>query len=238
MNILSIGNSFATDAQRYLHRIARADGVEIRTVNLYIGGCPLSLHYRNMLSEEEAYSLEVNGEKTGFMVSLKKALLSQEWDYITFQQASHFSFDYETYNPYLTELVSYVRKCCPKAKIIVHETWAYEEDSERLMNVGYEHANNMYQDLHNAYKLAAKQIQADGIIPSGTLMQKLIMAGIPKVHRDTFHASYGLGRYAIGLLWYKVLVGNDVSENTFDDFDEVVSEHEIKIAKQCVQELK
>ena len=69
-------------------------------------------------------------------------------------------------------------------------------------------------------------------------MQKLIMAGIPKVHRDTFHASYGLGRYAIGLLWYKVLVGNDVSENTFDDFDEVVSEHEIKIAKQCVQELK
>ncbi len=28
MDILSIGNSFSTDAQRYLHGIAKADGVE------------------------------------------------------------------------------------------------------------------------------------------------------------------------------------------------------------------
>ena len=47
MNILSIGNSFSQDAQRYLHRIAKADGCTLNTFNLYIGGCPLSLHYRN-----------------------------------------------------------------------------------------------------------------------------------------------------------------------------------------------
>ena len=29
MNVLSIGNSFSQDAQRYLHRIAKADGVTI-----------------------------------------------------------------------------------------------------------------------------------------------------------------------------------------------------------------
>ena len=61
MNVLSIGNSFSQDAQRYLHRIAKADGCNLNTFNLYIGGCPLSLHYRNMISEERRakYIVEV-----------------------------------------------------------------------------------------------------------------------------------------------------------------------------------
>lgn len=237
MNVLSIGNSFSQDAQRYLHGIAKADGVNMRTVNLYIGGCPLSLHYRHMLSGEEAYALQVNGEETGFQMSLKKALFSQEWDYITLQQASYFSFDYETYQPYLTELVAYVRKCCPKAKLLIHETWAYEDGSDRLKNVGYERALDMYQDLHGAYKRAAEDMQADGVISSGSLLHALISAGIPKVHRDTFHASLGLGRYAIGLLWYQTLTGNDVSRNPFCEFDEVVSKKEMVLAKKCVSSL-
>ena len=57
MNVLSIGNSFSQDAHRYLHAIAKADGVELHTFNLYIGGCSLSRHYRNMLSRERAYTL-------------------------------------------------------------------------------------------------------------------------------------------------------------------------------------
>ena len=64
MNVLSIGNSFSQDAQRYLHQIAEVDGGNIQCVNLYIGGCPLSKHYQNMLSEERAYLLETNGDST------------------------------------------------------------------------------------------------------------------------------------------------------------------------------
>lgn len=59
MNILSIGNSFSKDAHRYLHQIARADGMDIQACNLYIGGCSLGTHYRNMLSEERAHMLEI-----------------------------------------------------------------------------------------------------------------------------------------------------------------------------------
>ena len=66
MQILSIGNSFSSDATRYLHRIAKAAGDDITTVNLYIGGCPLSRHYRNMLSKEKEAVFEYfnysNGE--------------------------------------------------------------------------------------------------------------------------------------------------------------------------------
>ena len=44
MNILSIGNSFSQDAQRYLHQIATAGGEELNVFNLYIGGSTLSMH--------------------------------------------------------------------------------------------------------------------------------------------------------------------------------------------------
>lgn len=85
MNILAIGNSFSEDAARYLYGIARADGTNLQVANLYIGGCSLERHYRNMLSGERAYALQTNGHKTGFFVSLCEALRSRRWDVITLQ---------------------------------------------------------------------------------------------------------------------------------------------------------
>lgn len=237
MNILSIGNSFSQDAQRYLHSIAKADGFELSTFNLYIGGCPISRHYRNMISDEMAYILEMNGESTGFKVSLKDALLNRDWDVITIQQVSSKAPYYETYQPYLDKLVEFVRLCVPKAKIAVHQTWAYEQGSNRLqIELGYNDQADMFNDIEESYKKATESIGADFVIPSGKVFQKLIASGVEKVHRDTFHASLGIGRYAIGLLWYSILSGNDVKENTFCDFDEEISEKEILIIKECVAE--
>ncbi len=237
MNILSIGNSFSQDAQRYLHKIACSDKYELNTYNLYIGGCPLSLHFRNMLINDSVYDLEMNGQGTGFKVSLKQALLNRDWDVITFQQASTKSIDYSTYQPYLNKLVEYVREYVPKAKIVIHQTWAYEQGSDRLSSLGYNNQSDMFDDLHNAYSSAVKDIDADMVITSGFLLQKLIQSGIEKVHRDTFHASFGVGRYAIGLLWYAVLSGNDINNNSFCDFDEQVTDEEVAIVKKCINEV-
>ena len=125
-----------------------------------------------------------------------------------------------------------------KAKIAIHQTWAYEQDSHRLnVEMGYSNHSNMFKDIEVSYKKAAEAINADLVIPSGKIFQRLIDSGIKKVHRDTFHASLGLGRYALGLLWYKMLTGNDVINNTFSDFDEEVPQTEIKIAKKCVEEI-
>ena len=66
MNVLSIGNSFSQDAQRYLHGIARAAGEKIANVNLYIGGCSLERHHQNMCENMRAYTLECGGIDTGF----------------------------------------------------------------------------------------------------------------------------------------------------------------------------
>lgn len=238
MNILSIGNSFSQDAQRYLHRIAKADGYSLDTFNINIGGCPLSRHYRNMISEEKAYTLEMNGDITGFMVSLKDALLNRDWDVVTIQQKSSDAPFYETYQPYLNEIVNYIKKCVPKAKIAIQQTWAYEQDSQMLNErLGYSDHTKMFEDIKASYQKGFEEVNADMIIPSGELLQKLIASGIEKVHRDTFHLSHGIGRYAVGLLWYSILTGNNIESNAFCDFDEEISETNIAIAKKCVAEI-
>ena len=61
MQLLAIGNSFSSDATRYLHGIARAGGVPLQVTNLYIGGCSLERHFRNMHSDARAYDLQCNG---------------------------------------------------------------------------------------------------------------------------------------------------------------------------------
>ncbi|MBE7016495.1 MAG: DUF4886 domain-containing protein [Ruminococcaceae bacterium] len=236
MNILSIGNSFSEDAQRYIHDIARNAGVTLNTYNLYIGGCPLEWHFRYMLSEEKKYTLCVNGHNTYFFTSIKEALLSCAWDVVTFQQVSHFSVDYETYQPYLNELVCYVKKHCPKAKVAIHQTWAYEEGSDRLIKeLKYQTRKDMFEDIKKAYIDAARDINADIIIPSGELMEALSESGI-KVHRDTFHASLGVARYAIGLLWYAVLTGKSIKGDSFNLLDEKVTDEERKIVLKCVED--
>ncbi len=182
--------------------------------------------------------LEMNGESTGFKVSLKEALLNRDWDVVTIQQVSNKSPYYETYQPYLNRIVEYVRLCVPKAKIAIHQTWAYEKDSHRLnIELGYDNHVDMFKDIEVSYEKAAEEIDADLVIPSGRVFQRLIESGIEKVHRDTLHASLGLGRYALGLLWYSILSGNDVKNNTFCDFDEEISKADIGIAKECVAEI-
>ena len=103
--------------------------------------------------------------------------------------------------------------------------------------MGYETAKAMFADIEKAYQLCSDTIGADGIIPCGKLMMTLLDKGIEKVHRDTFHASLGLGRFAQGLLWYKVLTGNSVADITYNDFDEEIPAEQIAIAKEVVDSL-
>ena len=237
MNVLSIGNSFSQDAQKYLHGIARADGVTLDCFNLYIGGCTLERHFRNMMSDKREYCLEMNGQSTGFYVSIKEALLTRSWDVVTVQQASHQSTRFDNYTPYIEKLAAYIRELCPKAKIAVHKTWAYEQGSERIEKIfGYTDQRMMFDELDAAYNRAAEVIGADIMIPSGDVFQSLIAAGFEKIHRDTFHASYGVGRYALGLTWYAVLTGKGVTDNSFCDFAEPISADDILTVKRCVME--
>ncbi len=234
MKVLAIGNSFSNDAMRYLRDIAKADGENIKAVNLFIGGCPLSRHYANMHNDSADYDFEYNGERTGIKVSIRQALQSDIWDVVTLQQVSGQSVDYETYQPYLNSLAGYVHIHAPKAKIMLHQTWAYEQGSARLTEeLGYKSQGDMFTDLKAAYEQAAKAIGGAEIIPCGEAFQKLIDENTSRLHRDTFHASLGLGRLALGYVWYEMLTGRSCIGNSFNDTDEPVMCREMEIAQKC-----
>lgn len=235
MKVLAIGNSYSQDATRYLHDIAKADGVDLKVVNLYIGGCSLATHYKNINNDERAYSFEFNGVATGLFVSIREALQSDEWDFVTVQQASYKSVDYDSYKPYLGKLAEYIRFHAPKAELLVHQTWAYDEKGGRLgSEMHYAHQSDMFADLSAAYKQAYHDIGAHGIIPSGQTVENLYALGAEPIYRDYIsHLSLGLGRYAAGLCWYAYLCGADIEKNTFSDFDEEISAEGIALAKKA-----
>ncbi|MBQ9783701.1 MAG: DUF4886 domain-containing protein [Clostridia bacterium] len=238
MKILSIGNSFSQDATRYLYGIARADGIPVKVVNLYIGGCSLSRHFRNMMADAAAYDLEINGmTNTGFKTSIKEALLSDDWDVVTLQQQSLKSADYETFQPYLDALVDCIRKLAPRAKLLFHQTWGYKPGSEKLGKTIYETHEDMFRAIQRAYALASDTYGA-GRIPSGEVVLEANRLGAPHIYRDEFHMSRGFGRYLLGLVWYKTLTGNAVENNTYRDFDEAITDEEISLAKEIVSQIQ
>lgn len=229
MKILSIGNSFSQDAQRYLHGVAEERGIPVKAINLYIGGCPLSLHHRHLLSGARAYDLQVNGHSSGFSVSIQEALLSDDFDAVTLQQVSQLAPHYDTYQPYLSVLAEEVRRLCPKATVYMHQVWAYEDASDRLHQAGFATHAQMLAADKEACARAAADIRAD-IIPCGKTMENLVQAGVP-AHRDTFHASLGVGRYALALTFLGRLTHADVRDSRFDRFDVPVSPQEAEAAR-------
>ena len=232
--ILVISNSFGVDANRYFYGVCRAGGESVKVATLYIGSCSLYRHYRNMLSDERAYVLHVNGMDTGFHVSMKEALLADEWNIITFQQVSGLSGKYESYSPYLKELSAYAKKLAPAAKQYIHAIWGWSD--LKIASTGYETSDEMYAAADAAYKQAAADIAADGYIPSGSAMQKLYKAIGEGAYRDSKHASYGVGRYMLALVWYMTVFGKDIEGLVYRDFDKPVSEEELLAAQKCARE--
>lgn len=205
IKILSIGNSFSHNAQEYLYQLARADKTAMKTVNLYIGGCSLERHCKNIGPDAEKYPLYLNGCSTGYKTTILEALKSDEWDFITLQQASHFSFISGSYYPYIVELNEYVRGICPNAKVYIHQTWGYADGSEKLKNAHFRTMKSMGKAAIECYAEAARKIHADGIIPAGEAMLELNEKWDKPVHADTFHAAEGLPKYLLAQVWFRTL---------------------------------
>ena len=241
IKILCIGNSFGSDCTRYLHGVARADGKDIKVVNLYIGGCSLYRHYRNMLSDAPEYNFEINGFRTDLMVSLKQGLLMDEWTHIFTQQCSPDSGEPETYEPYATELAAFIRKCNPGCRFWVHQTWTFETDAPRFKLTSFAVPYSHFESIKKNYLAMAERTGACGIIPDGeamfTLWKNREEFGIEKVHRDGFHADLGIGRYLLALTVWGTLSGRDVRNNAFADFDVDVDPEKAEICRRVAADV-
>lgn len=221
LKVLAIGNSFSIDGMEYLYQIAQDMGVEkIMLGNLYIGGCTLATHHANFLSDKAAYTYYVNtdGDWVSYANhSLNKAVASEDWDVITFQQASGYSGVADSYEV-LPELLAGVKALCPNAKIGWHMTWAYQADSNHADFAKY---NNDQMTMYNAIVAAVQSeiltnADIDFVIPAGTAIQNARTSYLgDTLTRDGYHLSYDIGRYIAGITWVEAITGLDATNLTY-----------------------
>ena len=203
IRILAIGNSFSQDAvEQYLYELFDAAGIKVIIGNMYIGGCSLERHYNNSVSGKEVYAYRkiVDGKKTNTPnTGLIDAVLDEPWDYISLQQASGKSGLYETYNPYLPSLISYLRENAPKKdfKLVWHQTWAYASDSDHRDFPKYGNSQMaMYEAIVSAARKALKDNDFDVLVPSGTAIQNARTSYVgDKFNRDGYHLELNYGQF-------------------------------------------
>lgn len=231
MKILSIGNSFSVDAHAYLSMLAKEAGYEITAVNLAIGGCSLQTHWENIESNSPKYLHLINDNGWGDpLVTVDEIIKSEKFDVVTFQQVSHFSGQYETYQPYLNNLIDYVKKHQPEAKLYFHKTWAYEIDSTHSEFYLYDcNQEKMYASICDVAKIVCEKTGLSPIL-SGDVIQALrtrlpefdYKNGGESLCLDGFHMSRTYGRYAVALTWLATLTNKPVSPSPFKDLDQTL----------------
>lgn len=226
MKILSIGNSFSIDAHAFLHTLSEQHGENLSMVNLAIGGCSLKTHWENVVGNNANYLHIVNGgEPSEQLVAIEEVLKAERFDVVTLQQVSHFSGKYETYQPYLNDLISYVRSFQPSADFYFHRTWAYEIDSAHGDFTLYDRdQKQMYKEICQVTEKVCLETGLT-VIPSGDVIQAMreridifdYKNGGESLCCDGFHLSHTYGRYAAALTWLATITGKRVKPLPFKE---------------------
>ncbi|MBE8719721.1 DUF4886 domain-containing protein [Sphingobacterium pedocola] len=239
LKILAIGNSFSEDAlENYLHELAAAADKKIIIGNLYIGGASLELHMKNINADKASYSyrkIALDGIKTTTKnVSISETLKDENWDYVSLQQASPYSGQYDIIMESLPALLDYVKGAVsPDAKIVYHQTWAYQHDSK---HEGFKNYDKNQMAMYKAILTATKKIHQSKkfafVTPAGTAIQNARTSSIgDQFTRDGFHLNLAYGRFTAACTWYEKLFGLDVRENSYKP--ENITELQDSIAKNA-----
>ncbi len=247
IKILAIGNSFSQDSTTYLHSLAEEGGTELKVVNLYVGGCSLERHWNNICENKADYDYQLNGESTGRYAGIHQVLTEYKWDIITMQQCSGYSGILNSYYPFIINLSNYVKQYVPEATQLIHQTWAYEIDSDHEHFSFYHNSQEeMYDKLVKCYETVSKDLSLD-IIPFGEVIQKLrgippfdYISGGKSLCRDGFHMHYIYGRYALAATWYEYVLHKNILQNDFVPAaaeGTAAADEELTVIKRCVHSI-
>ena len=238
MRILAVGNSFSTDATRFLQQTLQDRGVDATILNLYIGGCTLERHVKCMTENLADYIFEhytdVPEQKGLFKSTLAQGLDYADWDIITFQQGSPKSGLPESY-AFLDPLYAYVRERMAGRSIRYgwNMTWAYMSghDTPNYEPYGY-NQNTMFRAILNAVDTEVRPRGLD-VIPCGVAVQAA-RAGLADaaLTRDGFHLSLEAGRYTAAL----TLLGRmlDIDPDSVTYRPEGLSERDADVCRAAV----
>lgn len=89
LKVLAIGNSFSESLNVYWPQVVESAGCTLHLEQASHGGCELHRHW-NYISNEEKDS--VYRMYQGYTAKMRDILAREQWDIVTIQQASHFSW--------------------------------------------------------------------------------------------------------------------------------------------------
>lgn len=222
LSILFIANSFADDTIEYMPFIAKDLGYDLDLYNLYIGGCEVQKHIDNILNNLPAYELRIfNKEKgvweTKYEVSINEFVITQHWDYLVLQQASHLSGIKDALKN-VKELIKLLKDLIKddKTQFAWNMTWSYPKYSDLWV---FKECFNC--DQIKMFEGIIANVKEDivtnkdfvKIIPNGTsIMNARHFVDDKLLHRDGLHLSYDYGRYLAGLTAIATFLDNDLSD--------------------------
>ena len=138
IKLLTVGNSFADNSTRYLEDFAKSAGRKLRLYKANLGAHSLQMHVGYLRAYDANPEDPKGSPYTGVAnpatdskpkLSLRKALELEKWDYVTIQQVSTLSYQSASFEPWASELIGYIHRYAPTAKVLGLETWTHREDS-------------------------------------------------------------------------------------------------------------
>ena len=254
LKVLMIGNSFSQSVLTKLPALAARAGEPLEIANLMIGGCVLSRHASNVVAfatdpEFKPYGFPraFDGRRQGqTKTNIPQALSGEKWDVVTIQQGSSQSYVANSYHPWGDELVKTIRKYQPQAKIMVQQTWTYNE-YDRTIHDPYTGGpgwfkidrDTMYRNLTSNYFAFAKGYGFE-VIPTGNAVELFrhraqlknpaddVVGVFPKPEKgwwDRIHLNAD-GCQLQAYVWLKALFGKDprTLQDPKDDRDRLMRE--------------
>ncbi|WP_256011089.1 DUF4886 domain-containing protein [Desertivirga xinjiangensis] len=167
IKLFLIGNSFSQNATTFLPALAAENRHSLTIGRAELSSFSLQLHWEAVV-KNLADANDVNG-KPYKGKSLKELLATNSWDIISIQQVSGMSGKEGTYQPYLGNLIEFIKRHQPNAEIVLHQTWAYRSDATVFTQIYGGNARTeqeMWEKSRAAYHLYAEQFGLR-IIPTG-----------------------------------------------------------------------
>ena len=216
VRVLSIGNSFSRDAFSYVPFIIEdlVPGVQVDWGIMYIGGCTLERHWENWVGQKPAYQFDRfrTGDTHWSLqrdVTLQQAMQAGEWDIIILQQQSARSRYYDTYQPYLDNLLAELLKARPGVTPAWLMTQAYGTGYDRL---GDMHTDEMWARISMASQQVMEKTPPRLLIPAGTAIQNARYTALDRFGKaghlvyDGYHLHEGIAPLIEGLCAAQVVM--------------------------------
>jgi len=203
VRVLVLGNSYSVDGTAYLDHLLRNASLNIYQIAVYngvINGGGLQ-EWLDVYRSNRGVSLDRAAGRC-YMKSEGRLseILRQEWDVVVVMQSSDKSYDWQTFEGRIGQMVEMVRSECsnPAVRLFYAIPWGHT-------------ATTTPRELEGNIACARRLKEEYGfeMIPVGIAVQNARntrLCNEAYLTRDNWHLCHGVGRYVAACTWYEALL--------------------------------